>query len=151
MQYISATWTGYRQLLSWLRGFGPLQLVGVEGAGAYALAWPVTCALNASPWSRSTTRTEKAAACRQVLLRRCRSRRLRRPVHPRIRRRETPRRKAESCVTYAWPAAAPSRPDTCRADHRSRPPVHRGMCAPGRGTSMRNFCRLPVRSSDDRK
>ena len=53
MQYISATWTGYRQLLSWLRGFGPLQLVGVEGAGAYALAWPVTCALNTSPWSNA--------------------------------------------------------------------------------------------------
>ena len=32
------TITGYRQPLSWLRGFGSLLLVGVEGTGAYALA-----------------------------------------------------------------------------------------------------------------
>jgi hypothetical protein len=43
------TSTGYRQPLSWLRGFGSLLLVGVEGTGAYALAWPVTCTPNAPP------------------------------------------------------------------------------------------------------
>ena len=32
------TATGYRRLLSWLRGFGPLHKVGVEGTGSYGSA-----------------------------------------------------------------------------------------------------------------
>jgi transposase len=29
---------GYRELLAWLEGFGPVRLVGVESTGAYAAA-----------------------------------------------------------------------------------------------------------------
>lgn len=34
-QQFPATTTGYRQLLAWLRGFGTLLMVGIEGTGAY--------------------------------------------------------------------------------------------------------------------
>jgi len=43
---------GYVQLLAWMRSFGRVHAVGVEGTGSYGLAWPGTCAPNASPWSR---------------------------------------------------------------------------------------------------
>ncbi len=33
-----ATGRGYRQLLGWLRSFGPLHKVGVEGTGSYGSA-----------------------------------------------------------------------------------------------------------------
>ena len=41
-----ATPTGYAQLLGWLRGFGPVCLVGIEGTGSYGagLARHVTAA-----------------------------------------------------------------------------------------------------------
>jgi transposase len=32
------TAAGYRQLLAWARGFGPLRLAGVEGTGSYGKA-----------------------------------------------------------------------------------------------------------------
>ena len=33
--FTTTTTTGYRRLLSWLRGFGQLELVGIEGTGSY--------------------------------------------------------------------------------------------------------------------
>lgn len=37
-----ATAAGYRQLLRWLRGFGEVGRVGVEGTAAMAPRWPST-------------------------------------------------------------------------------------------------------------
>jgi transposase len=34
----SSTAAGYRALLAWMRGFGRLRAVGVEGAGSYGAA-----------------------------------------------------------------------------------------------------------------
>ena len=41
MREFPATALGYAGLLGWLGGFGPVALVGVEGAGSYraGLAW----------------------------------------------------------------------------------------------------------------
>jgi transposase len=37
------TLKGYRNLLAWAKGFGPVRCAGVEGAGSYgALSWPAT-------------------------------------------------------------------------------------------------------------
>ncbi len=56
-----ATAAGYGELLAWLRGFGPLALIGVEGTGSYGagLSTHLTGQPTAarSGWSRSTDRT----------------------------------------------------------------------------------------------
>jgi transposase len=37
------TLKGYRNLLAWAKGFGPVRCDGVEGTGSYgALSWPAT-------------------------------------------------------------------------------------------------------------
>jgi transposase len=38
IQSFATTPAGYRQMLGWLRGFGRLQVVGVEGTGSYGSA-----------------------------------------------------------------------------------------------------------------
>ena len=35
VQSFPATASGYRELLGWLEGFGPVELIGVEGPGCY--------------------------------------------------------------------------------------------------------------------
>ena len=40
--------TGYRRLLAWLRGYGRLERVGIEGAGSYGAGSVATCARRAS-------------------------------------------------------------------------------------------------------
>jgi len=48
---------GYTALLVWLRTFGEVVLVGIEGTGAYGAGLGCSCASPGSPWSRSTART----------------------------------------------------------------------------------------------
>jgi transposase len=47
-----ATAAGYARLLGWLGGFGTVCLVGIEGTGITAPAWPVTSPRQASGSSR---------------------------------------------------------------------------------------------------
>ena len=47
-----ATARGYAQLLSWLRGFGRLHAVGVEGTGSYGAGLARHLTGKGSPWSR---------------------------------------------------------------------------------------------------
>ena len=43
-----ATTAGYTTLLTWMRGFGQLLRVGVEGTGAYGAGWPADCTARVS-------------------------------------------------------------------------------------------------------
>ena len=47
-----ATPAGYARLLGWLRGFGTVCLVGIEGTGSYGADWPGTSAPPGSGSSR---------------------------------------------------------------------------------------------------
>jgi Transposase len=51
-----ASAAGYRALLAWARGHGPLRRAGVEGTGSYGAALPGTCAARVCRSSRSTGR-----------------------------------------------------------------------------------------------
>ena len=55
---------GYAGLLGWLGEFGTVCLVGIEGTGSYAPAWPATCQLPGSGSWRWTARTGRTAAGR---------------------------------------------------------------------------------------
>lgn len=106
-QEFPATAAGYRQLLSWMRSFGELVKVGVEGTGAYGAGLARYLA------ERSVAVVEVDRPNRQVRRRKppCRGRQgaSRRPASVR-------RRASAPCV---WPA-----------EERSRPaPRHRTSCA----------------------
>jgi transposase len=46
------TAAGYRRLVGWMRSFGELDQVGVEGTGTYGCRWPATCVPSGSRWWR---------------------------------------------------------------------------------------------------
>ena len=52
---------GYRALVNWRQGFGHLERVGVEGAGAYGAGLTRQLRAAGSPWSRLTTPTVRLA------------------------------------------------------------------------------------------
>src|ERR1700733_10101855 len=68
-----ATAAGYAGLLGWLGGFGTVALVGIEGTGSYARAWPGTWQPRASGWWRWTAWTGKTGAARASPIRWTRS------------------------------------------------------------------------------
>ena len=60
-----ATTAGYARLLDWLAGFGTVCLVGIEGTGSYAPAWPGTwrpLASGSLKWTAPTARTAAGGA-----------------------------------------------------------------------------------------
>lgn len=68
-QQFPATTAGYSTLLAWMRGFGRLGRVGVEGTGAYGPGWPGDCVTRtsrtcSSAASRLTTFMGMTVACR---------------------------------------------------------------------------------------
>ena len=93
----STTRAGYRALVRWLRGFGDVRLVGIEGTGSYAPGSPATLARPGSRSPRSTgpTAPTGAAGARTT------------PSTPR-----TP-------PALPWPAGAPAPPraKTARSKH----------------------------------
>ncbi len=60
----STTRAGYRALTRWVRSFGDVRRVGVEGTGSYGAGITRTCPAQASTCSRSTGRTAPTAAAR---------------------------------------------------------------------------------------
>jgi hypothetical protein len=48
-----ATAARYRALLEWMRGFGRLHVVGVEGTGSYGLAHPETVTTSAKDLTKA--------------------------------------------------------------------------------------------------
>ena len=55
------TAAGYRRLLAWMRTFGELDQVGVEGTGTYGCPWSGTCVRSRSRSLRSCVRTGRSA------------------------------------------------------------------------------------------
>lgn len=55
---------GYAELPAWLRSFGLLLVVGIEGTGAYGAAWLATYTTHRYRCSRSTGLTARPAAAR---------------------------------------------------------------------------------------
>ena len=53
VESFATTPAGYRQLLRWLRAFGDVELVGVEGTGCYGAGLTRHLHAEASGWSRS--------------------------------------------------------------------------------------------------
>jgi hypothetical protein len=48
----STTMEGYRRLWRWLRSWGEVVAVGVEGTGSWGAGWPVTSPLRVSTCAR---------------------------------------------------------------------------------------------------
>ena len=57
-----ATAAGYQALLEWLRSFGRVATIGVEGTGSYGAGLARSSPAPGSAWSRSTARTARPAA-----------------------------------------------------------------------------------------
>ena len=64
VQEFPATPAGYGQLLGWLRGFGTVCLLGIEGTGSYGAGLAATSPRLASGSSRWTVRTGKTGGGR---------------------------------------------------------------------------------------
>src|SRR5258707_3369550 len=52
-----ATTGGYHAALAWMRGYGDLVKVGVEGTGSYGAGWPATSPARTWRWPRGSGRT----------------------------------------------------------------------------------------------
>ena len=73
VQEFPATPDGYARLLAWLRGFGTVHLVGIEGTGSYGAGLAATSPRPGSGWSRWTARTGRTGAARASPIRSTRS------------------------------------------------------------------------------
>ncbi|WP_433321224.1 IS110 family transposase [Micromonospora chersina] len=115
-----ATTAGYAALLGWLRSFGTLVLVGVEGAGAYGagLARHLRTAgvrlvevdrpdRRTRRWQGKSDPVDAEAAARTALA-------ARRTGVP-----KTATGRSRRCGACAWPGAAPSRPAPTRSGRYS--------------------------------
>jgi hypothetical protein len=106
---------GYRRLLGWLRGFGEVELIGVEGTGSYGAGLTRHLPGEGMRVAESTVPIANAAAGGGRAIPKTRS--PQRALRSRVTRPARPRPETETlkpCGFFAWRAARLARPERRR-------------------------------------